>query len=115
MTDQKRLVLDARKSRKSGGGKAGREKRETQDRQTGGAKSTPIDGPHILCLTSAEVRRIEPVAANDAKTLKPAPRDRLRFLPSKEQGEFLLQFYRHVYPRAMSSSGVHRGNRQPLY
>jgi hypothetical protein len=38
------------------------------------------------------------------KTLKPAPRDRLRFLPTEEQGEFLIKLYRHAYPRAMSSS-----------
>jgi hypothetical protein len=49
------------------------------------------------------------------QTLKPTLADRLRFLPTKEQGEFLLQAYMHVYLRAMSSSGVNRGNRQPLY
>lgn len=49
------------------------------------------------------------------QTLTSTLAGRRRFLPSKEQGEFLLQFYRDVYLGVILSFEVQSGNRQCLH
>ena len=49
-----------------------------------------------------------------AQTLKPALADRLRFLPTEEQGEFLLEFYRDTELCQRLKMGAASGDRQRL-